>query len=369
MNQAAIASSARRVGQTISRRRLPLMVLAILCLLLGLWAGLIRIGMPWTPLRPTLPMAHGPLMIGGFLGALIGLERAVALGKPWAYFGPVCSGAGALLVAFGIAPNLGVLLILIGSLNLVLVMTVIGRLQPALFTIVIASGAIAWAVGNLLWLFGFTVAEIVLWWAGFLVLTITGERLELSRILRLSQWSFTAFGLSAGVFVAGLILSMIDYALGMRLAGLGMVLLALWLWRYDIARRRLKAPGQARYMAICLISGFVWLGIGGLFAILYGGVMAGPRYDAILHAIFLGFVFTMIFAHALIVFPAVLDVAMIYSPRFYSHLILLHLTLALRIAGDLLLWWPGRVWGGLLNAIVLLLFLGNTVTSIRPRNT
>ena len=314
MNQATSFTGAIRIGQTLSKRRLPLMALAMFCLILGIWAGLIRIGLPWLPLRPTLPMAHGPLMIGGFLGALIGLERAVALAKPWAYIGPACSGTGALLVALGIAPELGVLLILTGSLILVLVMLVIVRIQPSLFTIIIASGAVAWAIGNLLWLSGQTVAEIVLWWVGFLVLTITGERLELSRMLRLSQWAFVAFTLGAGLFMAGLIISMIDYAMGMRLAGLGMVLLALWLWRYDIARRRLKASGQARYMAICLISGYVWLGLGGVFAIIYAGVMAGPYYDAILHAVFLGFVFTMIFAHALIVFPAVLDITLLVLP-------------------------------------------------------
>ena len=73
----------------------------------------------------------------------------------------------------------------------------------------------------------------------------------------------------------------------------------------------------------------------------------------------------MIFAHAPIIFPAVLQRTFVYSPRLYSHLILLHITLTLRVAGDLLFWWPGRLWGGLLNALVILLFLGNTLTSIR----
>ncbi|MCB0109511.1 MAG: hypothetical protein KDE53_26495, partial [Caldilineaceae bacterium] len=142
------------------------------------------------------------------------------------------------------------------------------------------------------------------------------------------------------------------------------VALAFWLLRYDIARRRIKAGGQARFTALCLLSGYGWLAIAGLLAIRYPGQLAGPYYDALLHAIFLGFVFTMIFGHAPIVFPAVLQRPLPYRPRFYSHLLLLHITLAVRIAGDLLLSMSLRQWGALLNALVVLLFLGNTVAAL-----
>src|SRR5574338_888570 len=61
--------------------RLPLMFLAIGALLAGLWAGLLRIGWPIPPLSPRLLIEHGPLMVSGFLGTLISLERAVALSQ------------------------------------------------------------------------------------------------------------------------------------------------------------------------------------------------------------------------------------------------------------------------------------------------
>ena len=143
--------------------------------------------------------------------------------------------------------------------------------------------------------------------------------------------------------------------------------LALWLLRYDIARRRVKAGGQARFTALALLSGYGWLAVGGVLAIIHAGVSAGPYYDAILHSVFLGFVFAMIFAHAPIVFPAVLGVAMIYSARFYAPLVLLHISLLLRVVADLAGWQQVRLWGGLLNAIVILLFLAGTVLSLRPR--
>jgi hypothetical protein len=73
-----------------------------------------------------------------------------------------------------------------------------------------------------------------------------------------------------------------------------------------------------------------------------------------------GFVFAMIFGHAPIIFPAVLGVAVPFHAFFYAHLVLLHLSLVLRVAGDLALWWPGRQWGGLLNVVAILLFFANT---------
>lgn len=352
---------------SIRKAHLPLMGLAVVALLAAMWSGLLRLGWPWPLLQPTLPMAHGPLMVGGFLGTLISLERAVALARPWAYTAPLATGLGALLLIAGVPGWPGPLLITLGSLVTVAIFILLIRLQTTLFISVIGLGALAWLVGNTLWLTGVAVPNIVLWWAGFLVLTIAGERLELSRLLRLSNRVQALFLLAILLFMAGLLVSLTDLDAGMRLAGIGMVALALWLLRYDIARRRIVAGGQARFIAVSLLSGYVWLGIGGVLAIAYGGVSAGPRYDAILHSLFLGYVFTMIFAHAPIIFPAVLRLPIAYTPRFYSHLILLHITLALRIAGDLLSWWPGRMWGGLLNVVVLLLFLVNTATAIRRR--
>jgi hypothetical protein len=110
------------------------------------------------------------------------------------------------------------------------------------------------------------------------------------------------------------------------------------------------------------LSGYVWLGVGGLLAVAVGPVRQGADYDAVLHAIFIGFVVSMIFGHAPIVFPAVLGKALPYHPAFYAHLALLHVSVAARLAGDLvepLARW--RAWGGLLNALALALFLVNSI--------
>ncbi|MFZ1752964.1 MAG: hypothetical protein WAU10_04445, partial [Caldilineaceae bacterium] len=69
--------------------RAPLLLMAVATLLLAAWAGIVRIGWGWPVLFPALPMSHGPLMVGGFLGTLIALERAVGVQKPWAYADPL----------------------------------------------------------------------------------------------------------------------------------------------------------------------------------------------------------------------------------------------------------------------------------------
>jgi len=357
------------------------MALAILALLAAMWAGLVRLGWPWPPLRPTLPMAHGPLMIGGFLGTLISLERAVALSalrqaqtKPsqksnpglyWPYGAPLLTGLGALTLIVGGQGGPGPLLMTLGSLVLLAVFIVIIRTQPVLPTITIGLGALIWLVGNALWLTGSPVYRVVLWWAGFLVLTIVGERLELSRLLRLSRNVRAAFLVAVGLFLAGLVVAIVNLGAGVCLAGLGMIALALWLLRYDIARRTVRQTGLTRFIAVCLLSGYVWLGVSGVLALVFGWITAGSRYDAMLHTFLLGFVFAMIFGHAPIIFPSVLGVAVPFQPAFYAHLGLLHLSLILRVVSDLATWQVGRQWAVLLNVLVLLLFLANTGRAIR----
>jgi presenilin-like A22 family membrane protease len=107
-----------------------------------------------------------------------------------------------------------------------------------------------------------------------------------------------------------------------------------------------------------LLSGYVWLFVSGLVALIYGAVPAGPVYDAMLHSIFLGFVFAMIFGHAPIIFPAVLEIDIEYKSYFYLPLILLHVSLIIRIGGELMGSGAARLWGGLFNVIAVIIYLG-----------
>jgi hypothetical protein len=311
-----------------------------------------------------LAAAHGPLMVSAFLGTVIGIERATALRRPAAYLAPLFSALGGLVLLLGLSWVWGGWLLLLGSAGLVAVFALIVRQHPAVYTWTMAVGALAWLVGNGLQVAGRSLAVVVPWWVAFLVLTIAGERLELSRVLRPTRRIIGLFVAAAGVFLAGVLLSAWLYGPGVRLAGLGLVLLAAWLLRYDLARRNVRLSRLTRFIAVCLFGGYIWLAIGGTLWVVYGGVMAGPIYDALLHAIFLGFVFAMIFGHAPLIFPSVLGRPMAYLPAFYLPLIVLHASLALRLLGDLLgVTWL-RQWGGLLNGVALLLFLATTAVAL-----
>ncbi len=343
-------------------RFLPFIALAILALLFALWAGLLRLG--WNlPTFDNLAIAHGPLMVSGFLGVLIPLERAVAIRQKWMFGVPAIAGAG--WISLLIAPTLGAVLLTLGSLGTLAILAVMVRREPHIHTLVMAFGALAWVIGNILWMLGWPIFQIVFWWIAFLTLTIGGERLELSRVLRPTPNQIRLFSFFAAALLAGAVLATFELNLGSRLGGFALLGLSFWFLRFDLARHNLRHPNPlTRYIAACLFGGYIWLAISGATFLYWGALYAGPLYDAALHAVFVGFVIAMIFGHAPIIFPAILGAQIHFQPAFYRHLGLLHISLALRLAGNFANLYELRKWGGLLNEIAILLFLAITVFSI-----
>jgi hypothetical protein len=337
--------------------RFPLLILGFASLIVGVGAGLLRLG--WAVPLPAEGVAalHGPLMVCGFFGTVIGLERAVALARAPVYLGPLASGAGGLALFLGAPVFVAQWLLAAGSLVLLAGSASVFLRQRALFTFTLAAGAACWLTGNALWLGGLPVYSVVPWWAGFLVLTIAGERLELSRFLPPSPMARRAFiavlwGLTFGM------------AFEARLFGGALLALALWLMRQDIARRTVREKGLTRFIAVCLLSGYGWLLLAGALILAAGLAPGTAAYDAALHALMLGFVFAMVFGHAPVIFPAVLRVAVPYHPVFYAPLALLHLSLIVRLAGNLAGSAEWRSAGGLLNAAALAFFLLNTIAAV-----
>jgi hypothetical protein len=346
----------------------PLLMLGFVGLFAGAGAGLARLGWGMPALLASAAALHGPLMICGFFGVVIALERAVAIGRGWAYLGPLLAGlGGASAVHAALTP--AAWLFLAGSGVLLVASIDVMRRQTALFTFTLVLGAACWMAGNALWLAGWPVHDVVPCWLAFLVLTIAGERLELSRLLPPSPMATRVFALLLLAIVASL--AGLRSPWGPPLFAAGLLGLALWLVKQDLARRTVRGRGLTRFIAVCLISGYAWLALGSTVMLAARGLTPGSAsYDAALHAIALGFVFSMVFGHAPIIFPAVLRVAVPYHPLFYAPLALLHASLALRLAGDA----AGQLeWlraGALGNALALAAFILGTLTAaVRGRHT
>jgi hypothetical protein len=55
-------------------KRIPLLILGIVTLITAIYGGLQRMAWDLPILNPVIPLSHGQLMIGGFLGTVIGVE-------------------------------------------------------------------------------------------------------------------------------------------------------------------------------------------------------------------------------------------------------------------------------------------------------
>lgn len=339
--------------------RLPLLALGLLALVTGVLAGLARLTVEVPGWAAMQAASHGSFMVTAFLGTVISLERAVALGRFWPYLAPLGAGLGGLALWFGLQLAQG--LFVAAAVLLVAGSVRVWRLQPAPHTAILALGAGAWLLGNLVWLISGAPSLATPWWMAFLVLTIAGERLELTRLLPTPPGARTGFTVLTTVLLAGLALSLWVVDLGVRLYAASLMGLALWLLRYDLARRTVRQAGLTRFIAVCLLAGYGWLALGGLLG-MAGAFGPGHAWrDTALHAVFLGFVFSMILGHAPIILPAVAKVRIPYSPVLYLPLAALHLSVLARCAGGLLDLPALQRAAGVANALVLLLFVLTTV--------
>jgi hypothetical protein len=310
--------------------RFPLLVLGFVSLAFGVAGGLARLSALEVP--GTAIALHGPLMVSAFFGTVISLERAVAIDRPWAYAAPLAAGlAGVFLVAGLLAP--GFALMVLAAAVFVAASIVVMRRQPSLETATLLAGAAAWLAGNVMLL---EAQAAVPWWIAFFALTIGGERLELSRYLKRAPGVRRALAALVGLLVLS--------PMAPRALGVVLLLLAAWLLVFDLARVTIRQDRLPRYVAACLLAGYFWLGLGGALMAL------STAYDAALHSLFLGFVFSMVFGHAPVILPAVLRVRFPYHPVLYLPLALLHASLAVRVFVSTAL----GAWG---NAAAIALFI------------
>ncbi|MBD9666890.1 hypothetical protein IB278_23200 [Variovorax sp. VRV01] len=331
--------------------------LAGVSLVAGMAGGLWRLGVAvpdphsftWTG---QVLLVHAALMVCGFLGTVIGIERAVAVKHRWAFVAPLASGAGALCLAFG-PQAAGAWLCVAAAVFFLAVNALVVWRQRAAHTLLLAVGAAAWVVGNLLFAAGRDGSAVFPWWFAFLVMTIAAERLEMTRLMRRRPAASVTLHAVLALLLAGAACSGAAPRAGGLVYGAALALLAAWLAVFDVARRTVFTRGISRYMAVCLLGGYAWLGIAG---VAWAATALGwPARDAALHALGLGFVISMVMGHAPVVLPAIARIKLRFGAFFYLPLAALHLSLVVRLAlgsfSD-----PLRAAGASLNAAAIVFF-------------
>ena len=325
--------SARQPSEKWRRLRLIPLAAGAGSLLAGLWVGLARLGLVLPGGMPALAEFHGALMISGFLGTVISLERAVAIGWWWAYAAPTLSAIGAVALIID-APALAGRAFLLAGIALTFNSGTVVARQPALFTVILTIAAACWVGGTLVWIKGAPGADVAGWWLAFLVLTVAAERLELSRLLSPPHSSQLTFAVAAALIIVGAARGELVGETA-PFSGLGLLASTAWLVRHDIALRTIRLTAQPRFSAACLLAGYFWLGVAGLLLLAAPPGTTAYSYDAAVHAIAIGFILSMIFGHAPIILPAVIGLRVRYSAAAYVPLVLLHLSVGLRITADL----------------------------------
>ncbi len=328
------------------------MVLAVINLIIGMVAGLIRIG--WGIPINEIAIHHGALMVGGFLGTLILLEKVIPLKNKVFLILPLLNALGLLMIIPGLF-NLGLLFLMAGSISLLSVFVYYILQQPhEISNKIMATGALCQIIGHLMLFSKHFYPAAFPWWMGFILFVIVGERVELSKFLPVTQMAKKLLVVLFIIFLLGLTLPF--HGIGKFLSGLSLVGISLWLLRHDVISIGLKKKGMTHFSAFALLAGCVALMLTGIFLISLPDIPFA--YDAIIHTFFIGFAFSMIFAHGPIILPGVLGlIVKPYHPILYIPLCASLISLVVRLVADINLL-PNifRLWSGWGSVISILFY-------------
>jgi hypothetical protein len=332
----------------IRKERLPIVIFAMFCLLAGLWSGLTRIG--WnTALIPITPH-HGAIMVGGFLGTLITLEKIIPLKRKILLLIPAFNALSVVFFFCG-QPKVSFYILVVSSASLVIVFLHYFRIQRSSIYFLMMTGAMCWLTGNILLLTKLFYPLAFPWWTAFALFIIAAERLELMKFLPVTKANKNMLVILLLTFIVGTLFSF--HGTGNLICGLSLVGASLWLMRNDVIALNMKKSGLPVFVAFSLFAGYTALLLTGVFFFSLSDQWL--TYDAVVHAFFLGFVFSMIFAHGPIILPGILGIAITpFSKILYLWLVLLQTSWLVRVFADVFLAVETRKLSGALSAISIL---------------
>lgn len=310
-------------------------------LLLGLLTGISRFGL----FSMNLSMHHGLLMLNGFAGGLITLERTLSK--------PVITNLFALMMLI-----LGVVL---ASVDLTWgLWLVAGAILVLVMEEVSASGTHHWAyhstqlIGLLCWLtanaryqFSGFYPTAAPFWQAFVLLMILATRLK--KIDRISDWTVMLLIWSYVISIC-----MPFHSVASTFSALLLIVLA-----FIVLRLELRHSDDRHYRLMIAYGWLVATAIGTLLSdqILYS-------YDFVLHSFFLGFLFNMIFLNASKAIVSKLGVNDIPLAEGLWMVVMTAGLLIRIVPGDVLGIEIARVVGGIISILAILGFLGSVIRSV-----
>ncbi len=297
----------------------------VLALVVGMFRLLNLQGlMVQPPLVSVFPF-HGEVMVFGFLAVLIATERY--LGSlpfklhPVVHVMPFLVALGAVLKLVGSlgksvpADNVGSILIALGMAILIYLLMAVSRqsAQPLPFRYM-SFGAFVLLLGALFSIGGSPVRNMnfSLFLLGFPILTILGERVELSRFL--SPAAHTRMEVHWWVVVAAYLSLLVQdgrWTIGAWAVLMALVVLPLLKSELALVRAGETSPQKLhRYLGRSLLVAYLWLFAGLALVLAWAAThgVYGGLFDASIHSLAAGFVLTMIFAHGPVIAPALFRV-------------------------------------------------------------
>jgi hypothetical protein len=341
----------------VARRRVrPFAALAVAALLAGLWGGLARIG--WSiPVADALVLRHGGVMVVGFVGTVISVERAIAFGGAPTLLAPAASALAGLALLTGAPVEVAVALATIAALAYTATVGVLWRRQPQSGSLLILLGGVCLVAAALAWALSGASPRVVPWWIAYLVCTVAGERLEMTRFQRIGRLNAAVGVLAYALLLAAPLIGAVDVRSGAIALGIALIAVAGWSVLRDPARRTIASPGLARFSAVGVLTAYGWLVVTGVLLLLGSALPGTLEYDAAVHAFFTGFVFSAIIAHEPIIAEAVSGLRFAFSNAMYAPLVLLGAGTAMRIASDAAMLLDRRRDAGLLQALAIVLLM------------
>lgn len=335
-------------------------------LLLGLGAGLSLLGLIVPRPFEARAIEHGPLMVFGFVAGAIVMERTVATKTWWAWAAPACHTAGVIFLIAGAPRQVTAATFCLSFLTLAACYFLIYRRQPTLEVVIQASGTIGIICAVVQWAIAGDFEPAMPLAAVFVLATIIGERVELAR-LKISQSN-------ADVTLTALVLALMAASLacmaapdlGLAIMGALFLIIAGVAVRVDAAVNLVRSRGLPRFSAACMLAAYGWLAVTGILWIASGVLPGELVYDAAVHAVFIGFTLSMIFAHAPVILPAVIHRALPYHSALYVPVLAVHLGLIVRIVSDTQSFIPGHQVGGVINVVGILgFFITAVILAVR----